>query len=170
MSCVEPPRSTGFDPDLRSFMAGFPTGVSIVTTVDAGRRPHGMTCTSLCSVSLDPPIVLVCLRAGSATLEALAASGAFSINVLGRHAEDVAALFASGDRQRFDRVRWHRPAGAGGPHLARDARAVADCRAGGVRPSGDHAVVFGEVARTTAVSAAAPLLYGLRRFAVWPHR
>lgn len=161
--------SNGSEPDLRPFMAGFPTGVSIVTTVDTEKRPHGMTCTSLCSASLNPPTVLVCLRANSPTLRALTVSGVFSINVLGQHAESTAALFASGDPERFDRVCWRWAADGGGPHLLRAARAIADCRVGGTRSSGDHAVVFGEVAMITAISEAAPLLYGLRRFAVWPH-
>lgn len=154
--------------DLRPFMAGFPTGVAIVSAFDSDDQPWGMTCTSLCSVSLNPPTLLVCLREGSPTLRAVVASGTFSVNLLAHHARNTASLFASGTPDRFDRVTWHRPHPAAGPHLRNDAHAIADCRVGRHLPAGDHVVVFGEVTRTDLTSAADPLLYGQRDYAVWP--
>lgn len=152
--------------DLRPFMARFPSGVSIVTAVD-GDIPWGMTCTSLCSVSLDPPVILVCLRQGSPTLGAILGSGAFSINLLAGDARATASLFASGAPDRFGRVAWYQPYLPGGPHLIADAMAVADCLVTEHKQVGTHAVVFGEVLRVTSLRDAAPLLYGQRQFAVW---
>jgi flavin reductase (DIM6/NTAB) family NADH-FMN oxidoreductase RutF len=156
--------------DLRPFMAGFPTGVAIVSTFDDEDRPWGMTCTSMCSVTLSPPTLLVCLRNGSPTLHALLTTGTFSVNLLADHARPDAALFASGAPDRFDRVAWHRPDSAGGPHLYRAAHAIADCRVDQHSLVGDHVMVLGEVTRTGYESASAPLLYGRREYAAWPVR
>lgn len=156
--------------DLRPFMAGFPTGVAIVSAFDGEDRPWGMTCTSLCSVTLAPPTLLVCLRNGSPTLRALLANGTFSVNLLAHHARPTAALFASGAADRFDRVAWRRPDSVGGPHLYRAAHAIADCRVDQHSLVGDHVMVLGEVAGTDQESASAPLLYGRRDYAVWPVR
>jgi flavin reductase (DIM6/NTAB) family NADH-FMN oxidoreductase RutF len=152
--------------DLRPFMARFPSGVSIITAVD-GDIPWGMTCTSLCSVSLDPPVILMCLRQGSPTLRAVLGSGAFSVNLLGGSARATASLFASGAPDRFERVPWYQPYLPGGPHLIADAMAVADCLVAEHKQVGTHTVVFGEVQRVTAFSDSAPLLYGQRQFTVW---
>ncbi|MFD8012202.1 flavin reductase family protein [Streptomyces sp. NPDC058955] len=151
---------------FRSLMTAHPAGVTIVTTVAADGRPWGMTCSSLCSVSLEPPTLLVCLREGSPTLAALLQVSAFSVNLLHEGAGPVADLFASGAPDRFDRVRWTPEAESGLPHLIEDAHTIADCRVSDTRQVGDHVVVFGEVVRVGGRSnrAAAPLLYGMRRY------
>jgi flavin reductase (DIM6/NTAB) family NADH-FMN oxidoreductase RutF len=154
--------------DLRSFMAGFPTGVAIVTSFDQENRPWGMTCTSLCSVSLAPPTILVCLRDSSPTLRALIERGVFSVNLLAHHAERAAVLFASGAADRFDRVSWTQPHLASGPYLLQDAHSIADCRVDDLKHVGDHLVVFAEVSRASTASAAVPLLYGRRSYTTWP--
>lgn len=165
---TEPMLVTAVDPiDLRPFMAHFPSGVAVLTTVHDG-VPYGMTCSSLCSVSLDPPMVLVCVRAQSPTLAAITASGVFTVNLIHGDARPTAALFASGAADRFERVGWHRPHEVCGPHLTTDAVAIADCRVAEHKVVGDHVVVFGEVHRVTALGELAPLLYGRRRYAVWP--
>jgi flavin reductase (NADH) len=154
--------------DFRLLMARFPTGVAIVTAMDPRGRPAGMTCSSLCSVSLDPPTLLVCLRRGSPTLESVLHGAGFTVNLVRADAQTTAELFASGAPDRFTQVRWH--AGPGGPHLPDDAHAIADCRVSQVAEAGDHTVVFGEVWRVTTCRdhSPRPLLYGLRRYARWP--
>ncbi|MFF7898935.1 flavin reductase family protein [Streptomyces sp. NPDC088817] len=157
--------------DFRALMSLFPTGVAVLGALDGAGRPWGMTCSSLCSVSLSPPTLLVCLRSGSPTLEALECTRAFSVNLLHHSAQNVAELFASGDPDRFRRTAWHLPdTAAAGPHLRDAAHAVGDCRVDGVRRIGDHTVVFGRVLRVSVATepGRAPLLYGLRRYAAWP--
>lgn len=157
--------------DFRTLMSLFPTGVAVIGAMDGARRPWGMTCSSLCSVSLNPPMLLVCVRSGSPTLAALEGTGAFSVNLLHDSARDVAELFASGDPDRFRRTAWHLPdTAAAGPHLPDAAHAVGDCRVDDVRQVGDHTVVFGRVYRVSvhADPERSPLLYGLRRYAAWP--
>ena len=156
--------STGF----RSLMAGFPTGVAVITTFDPDGTPWGMTCSSVCSVSVEPPTLLVCVRDGSPTLAAMLRRGEFTVNLLHHGARPVAELFASGDPDRFDRVDWEDPPALGGPHLVRDAHAVADCRVSRRQQVGTHVVVFGEVGHVTHRPGEHPLLYGMRQYAAWP--
>ncbi|MEV7657711.1 flavin reductase family protein [Streptomyces anulatus] len=156
-------------PDIRPLMAGFPSGVGVVTTFAGDGSPRGMTCTSLCSVSLDPPILLVCLGTGSNTLKAVRESGSFAVNLLHAQGRTTAELFASGAPDRFDRVAWRAGADDAGPHLTEDAHIIADCSVVGDRVVGDHAVLMGEVRAAVPVRRERPLLYGLRRFSVWPH-
>jgi flavin reductase (DIM6/NTAB) family NADH-FMN oxidoreductase RutF len=150
-------------------MATFPTGVGIVTTLDRDERPRGMTCTSLCSVTLAPPVLLVSLRYGSQTLAAIMRRRTFAVNLLHSQAEATAELFASGPPDRFDHVRWHCAPGLGGPELPEDAHATVHCLVMSRQRVKDHVVVFGQV---TSVSEPAgvvrPLLRGLRRYASWP--
>jgi len=166
-----PRETTAGGDDFRTMMSLFPTGVAVIGALDGDGRPWGMTCSSLCSVSLAPPTLLVCVRSGSPTLDALERSGTFSVNLLHHCARDVAELFASGDPDRFQRTPWHLPdAAAAGPHLRDAAHTVGDCRVEGVRQVGDHTVVFGRVDRVSVGTGPrhAPLLYGLRRYAAWP--
>ncbi|GGZ69778.1 flavin reductase family protein [Streptomyces subrutilus] len=159
--------SGGRQPDLRPFMAAFPTGVSIVTTLDSDAAPHGLTCSSVASVALAPPTLVVCIRAASPTLSVLLAQGHFAVNLLHERARAASDLFASGAPDRFDRTEWRLPLGAGGPHLTADAHAVADCTVVRAVGFGDHTAVFAEVDRVTVRDDPQPLLYGLRRYALW---
>ncbi|MFJ9944754.1 flavin reductase family protein [Streptomyces erythrochromogenes] len=153
--------------DLRPFMAAFPSGVSIVTTLDSDTLPHGLTCSSVASVALDPPTLVVCVRAASPTLAVILDQGAFALNLLHERARGASDLFASGAPDRFERVEWRLPLGAGGPHLTADAHAVADCAVVRTVGFGDHTAVFAGVHRVTVREDPQPLLYGLRRYAQW---
>ncbi|MGW7021212.1 flavin reductase family protein [Streptomyces decoyicus] len=158
--------------EFRALMSLFPTGVAVIGALDTAGRPWGMTCSSLCSVALTPPTLLVCLRSTSPTLDALLGTGTFSVNLLHHTAQDVAELFASGDPDRFRATPWHLPDAAGGPHLRDAAHAVGDCRVVSTLHIGDHTVVLGHVLRVGALATAGqtPLLYGLRQYAAWPAR
>lgn len=154
---------------FRAMMGRFPTGVAVVTTIDVDGTPRGMTCSSVCSVTLEPPTLLVCLRNGSPTLDAILRSGTFAVNLLHDRAQSVAQLFASGDPDRFDSTEWVDDPTTAGPHLAGDAHTIADCAVTRAEPVGDHVVVFGEPHRVTEHHGP-PLLYGLRSYHAWPGR
>ncbi|GIJ45283.1 hypothetical protein Val02_21690 [Virgisporangium aliadipatigenens] len=153
--------------EYRALMSAFPTGVAVVTALDAAGQPHGMTCTSLSSVTVDPPTLLVCLDVRSGTLAAIRAGGWFAVNLLHEDARDVAELFAAPVPDRFRRTASRPSPTAGVPWLTGAAMAVAECRVSRRIGAGDHDVVFGEVV-TTAHTGDPPLLYGHRRFCAWP--
>lgn len=154
---------------FRSVMATFPTGVGIVTTLDRDGRPRGMTCTSVCSVTLVPPILLVSLRCGSPTLAAILRRRTFAVNLLRCSAQATAELFASGFPDRFDRVRWYCEPGFGGPELPDDAHAAVHCQVMSRQRVKDHVVIFGTVLSVwEPMGIVQPLLHGLRRYVPWP--
>lgn len=148
---------------FRDFMSSYYTGVSVVSALDADDRPHGLTCSSLTSATLAPPTLQVCLDAGSGTLQALRARGAFAVNLLHQDATGVAELFASPQPDRFERTGWRRSPRLGLPWLHEDAYAVAECRVAQTVAVGDHVAVFGEVVDIEGGSGW-PLLYGRRAF------
>ncbi|MGW7572736.1 flavin reductase family protein [Streptomyces sp. NPDC054765] len=156
---------------FRALMGSHPSGVAVITTVDAQGTPYGFTCTALCSVSLDPPQLLVCAGNNGSTLPVLAARGAFTVNLLHSAGRRAAEAFAGPAAERFSTVPW-RPAPATGlPVLTQDAHATAECRVTRLIPAGDHTIVIGEVLHTQTHAPAteeAPLLYGMRRYATWP--
>jgi flavin reductase (NADH) len=151
---------------FRQLMSRFPTGVAVVTSLDLHGLPRGMTCSSLASVCLNPPTLLVCLRTGSATYAAVQRHGAFAVNLLHAGGRGTAELFAAPIVNRFAQVRW-RSSGNGLPWLVDDAAAIADCRVVRSVPAGDHTVVLGELIELGVGDDIPPLLYGMRRYAEW---
>jgi flavin reductase (NADH) len=124
-----------------------------------------MTCSSLASVCLVPPTLLVCLRTASATYAAVRACHRFAVNLLHSGGRQAAEVFSTPRPDRFATVRWQW-SGAGLPWLVEDAAAVADCEVVATAAMGDHTVVFGEV-RKLVLTGGCPLLYGMRGFAEW---
>jgi flavin reductase (DIM6/NTAB) family NADH-FMN oxidoreductase RutF len=148
---------------FKGFMGSYFTGVTVVTSVDAAGRPHGLTCNSLVSVTMAPPTLLVCLDSASGTLAAVRECGRFAVNLLAERARPAAEVFASAAPDRFASVVWKRSPDTGLPILAEDAFAVAECAVTQLRTVGDHAVVFGQVIDIEN-QPESPLLYGMRTF------
>lgn len=146
-------------------MSTFCTGVTVVTAVAGDGRPHGLTCTSLTSVTVSPPTLMVCLDERSGTLVAIRDSGRFAVNLLHDGGRRAAEVFSSAAPDRFDRIPWCHGE-TGGLWLMEDAFAVAECRVVKAVVIGDHVAVFGEVAHVRQ-RAETPLLYGMRRFGSW---
>ncbi|GIJ79308.1 NADH-FMN oxidoreductase RutF, flavin reductase (DIM6/NTAB) family [Micromonospora phaseoli] len=150
----------------RTFMSGFPTGVAVVTSVDGQGGPWGLTCSSLMSVTLEPPTLLVSLRVGSRTLAAIEDRGIFAVNLLHARGQAAAETFAAGAPDRFHRVRWQPRGDDRLPWLVDDACGFAACALTDVRVVGDHALVVGQVT-DVQYTADTPLLYGLRQYSMW---
>lgn len=158
--------------EFRTLMSSFPSGVAVLTSIGPDGTPVGLTCSSLCSVSLDPPVLLACVRSASPTLDAILRFGGFAVNMLHEGARTTSELFSSGAPDRFDRVTWQ-PATPGGlPHLVDQAHTIADCEIRQSETVGDHTVVFGGVRRVRPLTSVPPkpLVYGLRRYTGWPPR
>ncbi|WBB56647.1 flavin reductase family protein [Verrucosispora sp. WMMD573] len=163
---TRPAAEPGLVQGCRTFMSGFPTGVAVVTSVDAAGAPWGLTCSSLMSVTLEPPTLLVSLRVGSRTLAAIEDRGRFGVNLLHARGQRTAEVFAAGQPDRFHQVVW-RPRGDDRlPWLVEDACGFAACIRSDVRVVGDHALVVGQVVEVQ-YTADTPLLYGLRQYSTW---
>ena len=155
-------RQTFFD-----VMASFPSGVAVVTTTTDDGVPRGLTTTAVCSVSADPPTVLVSVDLGSRTLDALRRRGAFAVNFIGAGRSDLCLLFASKERDKFERVPW--ASGASGlPLLHEDALAWAECTTLQEVEVGDHVVLIAQVENGgVRHELEPPILYYRRSWGVW---
>jgi flavin reductase (NADH) len=153
---------------FRSIMSAFPSGVTVVTTVDADGAPAGLTCSAVCSVSQAPPLLLVCVNGRSAVLRTIRHNGVFAVNFLRDNRERVSALFAS-PGTRFSSVTWQPTRRLGLPWLPLDTIAYADCRVWRAVEAGDHTVLIGSIVDGQArEEVSGPLMYWRRKYGRWP--
>ncbi len=147
---------------FRSVLGQWPSGVTVVTTVVDGAW-HGMTASSFSSVSLDPPLVSVCLSRSVWTHGLIESSGVFAVNILAKDQAPVGMIFA-GQRpeieDRFDGLAA-RPAITGAPVLT-EALGWLDCRVIHAYDGGDHTIFVGEVLQADTPRVTAPLLFHSR--------
>jgi flavin reductase (DIM6/NTAB) family NADH-FMN oxidoreductase RutF len=145
------------DPDLfRSVLGRFASGITIVTSRDAEGRDHGMTVSAFCSVSLEPPLVLVCIG-HDATMHPLVGSlEHFGINILRSDQEALSRRFASKDIQRFEGMGFTR--GESGVALLDGVLGWLECRTETRHDAGDHTLLVGRVEAALAGDGR-PLLY-----------
>ncbi len=146
---------------LRQACGSFPTGVTVTTCIGDDQEPHGITVNSFTSVSLDPPLVLVCIDRRSQMVRHLSPQRRFAVNVLSAGQEALSARFAATWRRRFEGVAWY-PGLTGAPLLDGVAAGL-ECVVLDVHPAGDHVIVLGQVFRTFA-SEQSPLVYVRRRY------
>jgi flavin reductase (DIM6/NTAB) family NADH-FMN oxidoreductase RutF len=128
--------------DFFSIMSAFPTGVAIVTTLDQHGAPRGLTTNAVCSVSAEPPLLLVCVDTASRTLEALRHSRRFVVNFMSDGRAELCARFASKADDKFEGVHWE-PGLGGMPVLAKDGLASAECSIEEELEVGDHVILIG---------------------------
>ncbi|SDJ40055.1 flavin reductase family protein [Salipiger marinus] len=139
------PSAAPFDrADLRAAFGRFATGVTVVTTCTKAGAPAGFTANSFTSVSLDPPLLLVCIGTTSRNLALFRDGEGFAVNILAADQTDLAGRFASrGDRDRFAEVPWQ--AGLTGSPLLEGCAAVFDCTRHEVVAAGDHLILVGRI-------------------------
>ncbi len=147
----------GISPDeFRHVLSHFASGVTVVTTWDADGRPTGLTASAFTSVSLEPPLILICVDHKAESYPALRANGRFAVNILAAEHEAVSRRFAVTSADKFDAVAY-RPGPLGLPLLP-EALAHLECRTVHVYPAGDHTIFVGEVEAARARDGE-PLLY-----------
>lgn len=132
---------------LRKAFGRFMTGVTVVTTLDRDGAPTGFTANSFSSVSLDPPLLLVCPGKFLSSYNSFATCKHFAINILAEGQEAVSNTFATFKGDRFSQVA-HSPNAQGIP-LIDDALAQFSCATHQVVPAGDHCILIGEVLEVT---------------------
>jgi len=149
-------------------MSAFPTGVAIVTTLDEDGEPKGLTTNAICSVSADPPMLLVCVDRTSRTLAALRHARRFVVNFMSDGCADLCALFASKADDKFAAVAWE-PGLGGVPCLVEQALAIAECRTEQELEAGDHLILTGVVeAGRPPDPERVPILYYRRTYGSTP--
>ncbi|MFJ8816278.1 flavin reductase family protein [Amycolatopsis thermoflava] len=146
---------------FREALASFPSGVTIVTTADRDGRWWGFTATSFCSVSMDPPLVLVCLARTARCHPAFTAARRWVVHVLRPGQADLAVRFATRGADKFAGAGF--TAGADGQPVLDEAAATLECSTHALQPAGDHTILVGRVERARS-GGAAPAVYFRRAF------
>jgi flavin reductase (DIM6/NTAB) family NADH-FMN oxidoreductase RutF/DNA-binding IclR family transcriptional regulator len=142
---------------FRQVLGHFPTGVAVVTGMDADGSPAGMAVGSFSSVSLDPPLVAFMPDRSSTSWPRFRDAGSFCVNILGAEQESVCRTFASRGGDKFADLSWQ-PAGSGAP-LLDGVLAWIDCDTEVVHEAGDHYIVIGRVRDLDIGTPALPLVF-----------
>ncbi len=127
----------------RHLLGRLPTGVTVTTALDAGGRPVGMTASSVTSVSLAPPLVVVCVQEAATIHSTMHDAPLFALNVLAADQASLSHQFAGPVERRFEGVRYR--AGFQGLPLLEGVVAHIVCEAAGHQQVGDHTMFFGRV-------------------------
>jgi 4-hydroxyphenylacetate 3-hydroxylase, reductase component len=140
----------------------FATGVTIASVCDASGTPHGLTVNSFTSVSLVPPLILICLGQEASVIKYFRTTSHFGISILGEDQRTLSDHFARKGHDRFDGVAWH--AGQTGVPLVDDVVATVECSLHQRFTAGDHDIFVGEVLHTRVRDDARPLVYYASRY------
>jgi len=147
---------------FKDTLALLPSGVVIVTTVDVDGVPHGFTASTFCSVSLEPPLVSVCLARSARCHPVFVVRDTFVVNLLRPCHAELAVGFARSGRDKFADGAFRRT--AGDLPALEDALAVLECTAYGRYEAGDHTILVGRVHRALATIDGEPLVFYRRAF------
>lgn len=140
---------------FRGTLGSFASGVTIVTAVG----PHGncgMTVSAFCSLSLSPPLVLICIDHSARMYDALCAAPNFAVNVLSASQESLARTFSEPGKERFEDIEFRQ--GASGAPVLTNPLALLECRKQDAFPGGDHTIFTG-VVEHASFGPGEPLLY-----------
>jgi flavin reductase (DIM6/NTAB) family NADH-FMN oxidoreductase RutF len=145
------------DKDLfRQVLSHFAAGVTVVTTVDQQGQPHGLTATAFTSVSLEPPLALVCIDKQAETYAHFAPAGIFAVNFLALDQRDVSQRFAKHGGDKFSATAWRR--GELGAPILDGTIGHVECRIVHDYHGGDHTIYVGQI-ESAATAEGQPLLH-----------
>lgn len=154
-----------FDPrDFRRALSQFPTGVSVITTIDSEARPVGVTASSFNSVSMDPALILWSIDKAALSLPAFKNTKHFAVNILGRDQVATSNNFASRGEDKFAHAKYS--AGLGGVPLLDDYAAQFECKTWAVYEGGDHLILVGEVIKYRYNDNIPPLVFARGSYAI----
>lgn len=151
------PAVDGFCRALRNTLGSFATGVTVVSTCNAGGQPTGITINSFSSVSLDPPLILWSLSNGSPSLDTFLRAQHYAVNILAEEQEWLSNHFAARTENPFSPVEV--TSGLGGIPLLTGCLAWFECTHEAHYPGGDHLVFVGRILRFTQGKMANPLIF-----------
>lgn len=151
----------------RSIMSAFPTGVTVITTCERDGSRRGFTSNAVASVSLEPPLLVVCVAKTSETLPALRRARRFAVNFLKSGEQEISARFARKGDDKFEGLSCGTSSGL--PILHEHCTAYVTCTTELEVEAGDHIMVVGRVLDgETAAEGIEPLLYHKGAFPAWP--
>jgi|ERR1043166_2584588 flavin reductase (DIM6/NTAB) family NADH-FMN oxidoreductase RutF len=142
--------------DFKSALSRFASGVTVVSTKDANGKLHGITVSAFCSVSLNPPMVLICIEKSTVSHYAFEESGVFVVNILGAAQAAESEKFAAPFIDKFEGVEFY--PGIEGVPIFKEALANLECRLTFSYHGGDHSIFVGQVENVT-VREGDPLVY-----------
>ena len=142
--------------EFRAALGRFASGVTVITTKDSGGCLHGITVSAFCSVSLEPPLILVCIEKNTGSHYALEQSDSFVVNILREDQQYISECFASYLPDKFAEVKYR--LGMDDLPVLEDAMANLECRLVNSHANGDHTIYVGEIERAT-INDGKPLVY-----------
>jgi flavin reductase (DIM6/NTAB) family NADH-FMN oxidoreductase RutF len=142
--------------ELRRVMGHFATGVTVITTRDEKGTPYGLTANAVSSVSLVPPLILICVDKKCDTYPYFAASKVFVVNVLAEGQERISRTFATTGIEKFDGIGYQKS--DLGCAILDDAVGHLECKIVNEVDAGDHTIYVGEV-DSAAADDVRPLLF-----------
>ena len=142
--------------ELRRVLGHFATGVTVITTRDKDGVPFGLTANAFTSLSLNPPLVVVCVDKTAQCYGCFHESKVFAVNVLSEDQEELSRRFATKNSAKFAGVEWHE--GNNGAALIEGAMGHIECRIVQTHDGGDHTIMVGEIVSASA-SGDRPLLF-----------
>lgn len=143
--------------EFRRVMGHFATGVTVVTTHDGAGKLAGLTANAVASVSLEPPLLLVCVDKKSDSYDSFAASRSFVVNILSKDQETLSRRFAKSGGDKFTGVGFR--LGVTGSPILSDTIGYIECRVRHELDAGDHTIYVGEAVDIEVSSDEDPLLY-----------
>ena len=146
---------------LREFAGSFATGVAVITARTRDGAYRGLTMNAVTSLSLKPPLYLICLGNSSNTLSAVLETKRFAINFLASHQIGLSKRFASKESNKFTGVSY--AFGETGCPLLRGVVAACECQVKAVHPGGDHRIIIGQVLRIS-IHGGDPLIFHNGKF------
>jgi len=160
---ASPESGSGSEPAIsarafRDALGRFASGITVVTGID-DQGPIGFTCQSFYSVSIDPPLISISVRKGSAAYRRIRKAGSFAVNVLAQDQRHVSDQFGRSGADKWEGVEWRR-SDAGNPVLTNTLMSL-DCRIWAEHDAGDHLIVLGEVEQISVCNGTSeePLIY-----------
>jgi flavin reductase (DIM6/NTAB) family NADH-FMN oxidoreductase RutF len=142
--------------EIRDVMGHFATGVTVVTTRDGAGSPFGLTVNAFTSLSLNPPLVIVCIDKAAQCYSCFQESKVFAINVLSEEQEEHSRRFATKGIEKFEDIKWHR--GENNVPLLDGAIGTIECKIVNSYEGGDHTIYLGEIVSAKATEDR-PLLF-----------
>ncbi|HEY2107960.1 MAG TPA: flavin reductase family protein [Candidatus Binataceae bacterium] len=142
--------------ELRRVMGHFATGVTVITTFSKEGKLHGLTANAVSSLSLDPPLLIICVDKKAESYASFEESGVFTVNILAADQEDISRRFAVSGGEKFEGVAFRR--GGNGAPILNGALAHLECKLHACYEGGDHTIYLGLIdeAETREVK---PLLF-----------